>query len=124
MFVPTELYHDTSTPFTLYGFRYESIAHWLVIQGNARKGYPFKHFFKMPIGELPRIVKVSKEILEEGLEAMLPDLKIRSYRYAHSHPILGIGTTKLRLKFGDDENGLNVYGQCINNVLKHRRAIK
>jgi len=124
MLVPIHVYHDAPNPFTLYGFKYNTIAHWIVVQAHARRGSPFKHFFDMPAAELPKIHKVNQEVLQEGLEAMLPDMKPRSYRYAHSHPILGIGTTRFRLKFNDDEFGKNVYGQCINTVLKRRRSLK
>ena len=78
----------------------------------------------MPIADLPKIHKINREALEEALEAMLPVMTPMSYRYAHSHPILGIGTTRFRLKFGDDEFDKNAYGQCIGNVLKRRRSLK
>jgi hypothetical protein len=124
MLLPNHLYHDAPNPFMLYGFKYKTMAHWIVVQSHARRGSPFKHFFDMPVTELPKIYKVNKEVLEEGLDAMLPDIKPQVYRYAHSHPILGIGTTRFRLKFNDNEFGKNAYGQCISAVLKRRGALK
>ena len=124
MFIPDHLYHDVPNPFYLYGFRYESIAHWLVIQSQAKKGYAFKQYFDMPIDKLPRIVQVNRDVLEEGLQQMLPNMKAKDYKYAHSHSILGIGTTKFRMRFGDDANGLDVYGQCFTSVLKRREDLK
>ena len=120
-FVPTKLYHDAPNPFTLYGFKYQTIAHFLIIQTHARRGVPFKHFFDMPVEELPPIHWVNRDVLEEGLNAMLPQMTPRKLKYPISHEILGIGTTRFRLKYGDKESGKNVYGKSITRVLKRRR---
>lgn len=124
-FVPTKLYHDARNPFTLYGFQYQTIAHFLIIQTHARRGVPFKHFFDLPVEELPPIHWVNRDVLEEGLNAMLPQMQPRKLKYPISHEILGIGTTRFRLTYGDKESGKNVYGKSITRVLlKRRRAPK
>ena len=124
MFVPEHLGHDQPNEFTLYGFTYKTMAHYITIQNFARKGAPFKHLFDLPVEDLPTIKTVHKAILEEGLAAMLPDMDKIPSVYAHSHPKLGIGTTKLRLKFGDKKRGKNIYGKAIKRVLKRRKSFK
>ena len=99
-FVPEKLYHDAHNPFTLYGFTYQTIAHYLVVQTNARRSLPFKHFFDMDVKDLPPIHCVNKEVLEEALNAMLPDMEPKPFKYPISHDLLGIGTTRFRLKYG------------------------
>ena len=123
-FVPEYLYHDAPNPFTLYGFHYKSIAHYLVIQTHARRALPFKHFFDMEIEDLPPVHCVNKTVLEEGLNAMLPDIEPKKFKYPISHHLLGIGATRYRLKFGAPETGKNVYGKSMRMVLKRRRALK
>lgn len=124
MFVPDHLGHDQPNEFTLYGFTYKSMAHWITIQNFARRGAPFKHLFKLPIKKLPPIKIINVEILEEGLEAMLPIMDKIPSVYANSHHKLGIGTTKLRLKYGDPKTGKNIYGKAIKRVLKRRKSFK
>ena len=121
-FVPEKLYHDAHNPFTLYGFTYQTIAHYLVVQTNARRSLPFKHFFDMDVKDLPPIHCVNKEVLEEALNAMLPDMEPKPFKYPISHDLLGIGTTRFRLKYGAQETGKNVYGRSMRIVLTRRRA--
>jgi hypothetical protein len=124
MFLPDHLAHDVENKFHAYGFDYKTIAHWLVIQSKAFSGKPFKHYFDMPVNELPYIHRVNRDVLKEGLQIMLPEMKCYRYEYAHSNHKLGIGTTKLRLRFGDKADGENVYGQCVYEVLKEREALE
>ena len=124
MFLPDELAHDVENKFHAYGFDYKSMAHWIVIQSRAFSGKPFLHLFNRSIDKLPKIHKVNRDVLKEGLRFMLPEMKYREYKYAHSNDKLGIGTTKLRLKFGDTANGQNVYGICVSEVLKEREALQ
>jgi len=120
-YVPTKFYHDAPNPFTLYGFHYKSMAHYLVVQMNARRGLAFEHFFEMHVDDLPYIHCVQKKVLDEGLGAMLPkDMEMKNYKYPISHDLLGIGTTRFRLKYGDKPNGKNAYGKAMKRVLKRR----
>ncbi len=120
-FVPEVLYHTAPNPFELYGFRYQTIAHYLVIQAHARRGVPYKHFFEMEVQELPEIRVLNTAVLEEGLNAMLPDIEPKKFKYAISHHLLGIGTTRFRLKYGDRETGKNQYGRSMRTVLIGRQ---
>jgi len=120
-FVPENLYHDAPNPFTLYGFKYQTIAHYLVVQTNARRSLPFKHFFDMDVRDLPPIHCVNKVVLEEGLNAMLPDMLPKKFKYAISHELLGIGTTRFRMKYGDKQTGKNQYGRSMRMVLIRRQ---
>ena len=122
MYVPEHLYHDAPNPFTLYGFKYPTIAHFIVVQTQARRALPFKHFFDMKVTELPEIHCVNRAALEEALNAVLPPMEAKKYEYASSHHILGIGTTLFRLKFGAQKTGKNAYGEAITSVLKRRLA--
>ena len=123
-FVPPFLYHDAPNPFTLYGFKYPSIAHFLIIQAKARRGLKFRHFFDMPIEDLPPVYSINKAALEEALAVMLPEMEPQKFEYPISHEVLGIGTTRLRLKYGDKKNGSNAYGLAMWRVLKRRQSSK
>jgi len=120
-FVPEKLYHDAVNPFELYGFKYQTVAHFLVIQARARRALPFKHYFEMDVKDLPRIHCINKTVLEEALDAMLPEMEPKDYIYPISHDLLGIGTTRFRLQYGDKQTGKNQYGRSIRAVLKRRR---
>ena len=122
-FVPENLYHDAENPFTLHGFKYRTMAHYLVVQIFARRDLPFKHFFNMDVKDLPYIHCVNRKVLEEGLDAMLPEMSAKAFKYPISHDLLGIGTTKFRLKYGDKETGKNVYGIAMRSVLKRREKL-
>lgn len=124
MFLPDNLAHDAENHFHAYGFDYKSMAHWIIIQSRAFSGKPYKHFFNWSIEKLPKIHKVNKAVLKDGLRFMLPEMKCQDYEYAHTNDKLGIGTTRLRLKFGDTANGENIYGICVTEVLKEREALK
>lgn len=128
MLVPECLYHTAENPFELYGFKYKTMAHWFAVQDAAYKGEEFHHLFDKDVSELPRLKYSSVAIIEEGIEAMLQQNKheIRGLpnEYACSHPMLGIGTTKLRMEYGDKGTGRNLYGRGIERVLKRRRTSK
>jgi len=124
MFVPKHLGHLEPNEFTLYGFTYPTIAHWIVIQMSAKNGGDFRKFFDMSVDELPEIKRFNHGMLEEGLDAMLPDIKRAYTYYDDMHPILGIGTTKMRLKFGEDVKGRNMYAVAIRKVLNRRKSFK
>lgn len=125
MFVPDHLAHDAENKFHVYGFDYKSMAHWIVIQSRAYSGKSFKQYFDKPVEELPNIHRVNKEVLKEGLRFMLPKtMKYNTYKYAHSNDKLGLGATKLRLRFGQKAQGENVYGICVTEVLKERHALE
>ena len=81
-------------------------------------------FFDMPVEDLPPIHCVNREVLEEGLNAMLPQMQPKPFKYPISHDLLGIGTTRFRLKYGAQETGKNVYGLSMRTVLKRRTALK
>ena len=124
MFVPKHLGHLEPNEFTLYGFTYPTIAHWIVIQTSAKNGGDFRKFFDMPVDELPEIKRFNHGMLEEGLNAILPDIK-RGYKYYDStHHVLGIGTTRMRLSFGDEITGRNLYAISIQKVLNKRKSFK
>lgn len=124
MFVPKRFGHREPNEFTLYGFTYPTIYHWIVIQMAAKNGGDFRKYFDMSVEELPEIKRFNHEMLEEGLDAILPD-NIQEYDYYNDmHPILGIATTKMRLKFGEEIKGRNLYAISIRKVLKRRRAFK
>jgi hypothetical protein len=123
MSIPGHLGHLSVNPFSLYGFEYNTIAHWIVIQDAARRCKPFKHFFGMAPEDLPEIHDVDREVLEEGLEAMLPDMEELPSEYMHTHATLGIGTTQFRLSYGDKKKGKNLYGLSVRRVLKRRRDL-
>ena len=120
MFLPDHLAHDIENEFLAYGFRYKSMAHWIVIQARAVSGRPFRHYFDKNIEDLPNIHKASAAVLKEGLHFMLPPMKYYKFEYAHTNHKLGIGTTKLRLRFGEPADGENMYGRCVSAVLKER----
>lgn len=124
MFLPSELAHDAPNEFVLYGFTYKTMAHWITVQAKARAGKRFKKYFDMPVKDLPPIHRVNAEVLKEGLREMLPPMKYYKFRYAHTNDRLGIGTTRLRLRFGDPALGNNVYGVCVSEVLKEREALE
>ena len=115
MLVPEYLSHTSENPFTLYGFHYKTMAHFLAVQQAAAKGLPFEHLFAAKVEDLPKLVYVQVGIVDEGIEAMLAQTKhdIRSIptEYASTHPVLGIGTSKLRLSYGDKKRG-RIYIQC------------
>lgn len=119
-FVPEKLFHDATNVFSLYGFEYQTIAHYLVIQTHARRGVPFKHFFHMHAKDLPPITMINIKVLEEGLQAMLPQMKPENFKYPVSHQLLGIGATRFRLKYGAPQTGKNLYGRCMTAVLNRR----
>lgn len=124
MLLPEHLAHDAPNEFTLYGFTYKTMAHWITVQAKASAGKDFKKYFDKPVNELPPIHRVNAEVLKEGLRVMLPPMKYKKYRYAHTNDRLGIGTTRLRLKFDDPALGNNVYGVCVAQVLKERDALE
>lgn len=129
MFLPKSLYHTSKNPFHLYGFHYKTLAHWFVVQNAAAKGKPFQHFFDMPVEDLPTVAYVPVPVIDEGIEAMfsqnnIPDIRGCPSVYAISDPILGIGTTKIRLEYGDKKRGRNLYGKAIERVLKRRKTFK
>ena len=87
MFVPKRFGHLEPNEFTLYGFTYPTMAHWIVIQMSAKNGGNFRKYFDMPVDELPEIKRFNHSMLEEGLEAMLPDMKVMPDYYDSMHPI-------------------------------------
>jgi len=129
MFLPEKLYHTARNPFHLYGFQYETLAHWFVVQDAASKGKPFKHFFNMSVDDLPVLQYVPVPVINEGVEAMfsqnnISDVKGCPSEYPISNLILGIGTTKIRLEYGDRKRGRNLYGKAIERVLKRQKTNK
>ena len=124
MFVPERLGHLEPNEFTVYGFTYPTIAHWIVIQMSAKNGGDFRKFFDMSVDELPEIKRFNHGMLEEGLDAMLPNIKQWYPYYDSMHPILGIATTRMRISFGDEEKGRNLYAIAIRKVLNRRKSFK
>lgn len=125
MFVPKRFGHLEPNEFTLYGFTYPTLAHYIVIQISAKNGGDFRQFFDMPVEDLPEIKRFNHGMLEEGLEAVLPKTLKQVYKYYDCmHPVLGIGTTKMRMQFGDTLNGRNLYGIAIERVLTRRKSFK
>ena len=125
MFVPKKYGHLEPNEFTLYGFTYPTMAHFIIIQMSAKNGGDFRQYFDMPVEDLPEIKRFNPGMLEEGLQAMLPKTVKKDYKYYDSmHPVLGTGTTKMRINFGDTFNGRNLYGLAIHRVLKSRRSFK
>lgn len=124
MFVPKRFGHLEPNEFTLYGFTYPTIAHWIVIQMSAKNGGDFRQFFDMPVEDLPEIKRFNHGMLEEGLDAILPNIKRGYTYYDNMHHILGIGTTSMRLKFGEEVQGRNLYAISIHKVLSRRRSFK
>ena len=78
----------------------------------------------MPIEDLPPVYSINKAALEEALAVMLPEMEPQKFEYPISHEVLGIGTTRLRLKYGDKKNGSNAYGLAMWRVLKRRQSSK
>ena len=125
MFVPDKYGHLEPNEFTLYGFTYPTMAHWIVIQMSAKNGGDFRKYFDMPVEDLPEIKRFNHAMLEEGLEAMLPKTIKNEFKYYDSlHTVLGTGTTKMRIKFGDTIKGKNLYGKAIQRVLNRRKSFK
>ena len=128
MLIPECLSHTAENPFELYGFTYQTLAHWFAVQCAASKGEPFRHFFHLNVGKLPKLKYIPVSVITEGVEAMLNQNQHTVHgvpnEYACSHPILGIGTTKLRLSYGDKKRGRNLYGKGIEKVLKRLRLTK
>ena len=128
MFVPEYLSHTADNPFTLYGFKYKTVAHFFSVQQAAAKGLPFKHLFHLDVDELPPLVYVQADLVNEGVQAMLAQtkhaIKCVPNEYASTHPVLGIGTSKLRAEFGEKKRGRNLYGKSIAAILKRRRSLK
>lgn len=123
MFLPDHLAHDAENEFMVYGFKYKSMAHWIVIQARAAAGKTFRHYFDKDIKDLPTIHRANADVIKEGLNYMLPPMKYHQYEYAHTNSKLGIGTTRLRLRFGEPALGDNVYGKCVSAVLKEREEL-
>ena len=125
MFVPKKYGHLEPNEFTLYGFTYPTMAHYIVIQMCAKNGGDFRQYFDMPVEDLPEIKRLNHIMLEQGLEAMLPKTIEHDYKYYDSmHHLLGTGTTQMRIQFGDTLKGRNLYGLAIHRVLKRRRSFK
>ena len=125
MFVPKQYGHKEPNEFTLYGFTYPTMAHWIVIQMSAKNGGEFRKYFNIPVEDLPEIKRFNHRMLEEGLEAMLPKTIKKDYKFYDSmHPILGTGTTRMRINFGDTFNGKNLYGISVHRVLTKRKSLK
>lgn len=125
MFVPKRFGHREPNEFTLYGFTYPTIAHWIVIQMSAKNMGKYKRYFNMSVEDLPEIKKVNMQMLEEGLDAILPKTLNTKYDYYEDmNPLLGIATTRMRLSFGDTIKGNNLYVKAINRVLKRRNSFK
>lgn len=124
MFVPKRFGHLEPNEFTLYGFTYPTMAHWIVIQMAAKNGGNFKKYFDMSVEELPEIKRFNHGMVEEGLEAILPNMKEIPQYYDNMHPILGIGTSKMRLRFGEEIKGHNLYAIAIQRVLRRRKSFK
>lgn len=125
MFLPEKYGHLKPNKFTLYGFTYPTMAHYLVIQISAKNGGDFRQYFDMPVEDLPEIRRFNSKMLEEGLEAMLPKTLKKKYTlYDCTHPVLGTGTTKMRMLFGDTIKGKNLYGIAVNRVLNKRASFK
>lgn len=123
MYVPDHLAHDVENEFMAYGFKYKSMAHWIIIQARAVSGKSFRHYFDKNIEDLPTIHRASSEVLKEGLRFMLPPMKAYKYKYAHTNHKLGMGTTRLRMRFGEPADGEDMYGKCITYVLKERERL-
>lgn len=101
------------------------MAHWIVIQMAAKHGGEFRKYFDMTAEELPEIKRLNHAMLEEGLNAMLPKTLKKDYVYYDSmHQVLGTGTTKMRIQFGDTIRGRNLYGIAVQRVLNRRRSFK
>ena len=124
MAVPDHLGHLAPNTFSLYGYTYPSMAHYIIIQNYARRGRQFRHIFNTPTSELPPIQVINKQAIEEGLEVMLPEMDTIPNQYFCTNKKLGLGTTKLRHKFGEPITGFNAYGLLIEKVLKKRRGLK
>lgn len=125
MFIPKQYGHLEPNKFTLYGFTYPTMAHYIVIQISAKNGGDFRQYFDMPVEDLPEIKRFNHGMLDEGLEAMLPKTLKKDFKYYDCiHPILGIGTTRMRLRFGDTITGKNFYGIAVNRVLNRRKTFK
>ena len=127
MFVPEEWGHLAPNRFVVYGFEYSCMAQWILVQAAAEKYAPFEHYFSMSPEELPEITSVTEEILDEGLEAVLPeDASPTSVPlfYDSRHALLGVGISRLRAEFGETPTGKNLYGKAIHRVLSRRAAEK
>lgn len=128
MFVPDFLSHTSENPFTLYGFRYKTMAHFLAVQQAAAEGLRFKHLFDTKVEDLPELTRVQASVVNEGVEAMLAQTQhhITSIptEYASPHLILGVGASEMRLQYGEKKRGRNLYGKGIESVLKRRRVSK
>lgn len=124
MFVPDEWGHLARNRFFKYGFAYNCMAQWILVQVAAEKYAPFEHYFAMSPEELPEITEVTEEILDEGLEAMLGECEEIPRLYDSKHPLLGTGISRLRTEFGDKQTGKNMYGEAIFRVLSRRLAKK
>ena len=125
MFVPEKYGHLKPNEFTLYGFTYPTMAHFILIQMSAKNGGDFRKYFDMPVEDLPEIKRFNYAMLEEGLEAMLPKTLKLDYKYYDCmHPILGTATTRMRIQFGDSIQGRNLYGIAIHRVLNKRKSFK
>lgn len=133
MFVPDSWGHLAPNRFFKYGFAYNCVAQWVLVQNAAEKFAPFEQYFSMSPEELPEIDDVTEEVLAEGVEAMLEE---RAHLeelpsgddipkvYITDNRLLGAGISRLRAEFGDTFSGKNMYGECIFRVLSRRGAGK
>lgn len=124
MFVPKKWGHLERVSFSKYGFSYNCMGQWILVQMAARNFEPFEHYFEMEPEELPEITDVTNDVLDEGLEAMLGASDIIPYLYASKNKLLGIGITQTRAEFGAPRTGKNLYGRAIRRVLSIRRGIQ
>ena len=126
MFVPKEWGHLAPNRFVVYGFEYNCLAQWILVQVAAEKYVPFEHYFSMSPESLPEITEVTEKILDEGLDAMLGEdaTSARPLLYDSRNLLLGVGVSRLRAEFGDALTGKNMYGEAIHRVLSRRSVEK
>lgn len=124
-FLPHDFDHENTLQFNVCGYTYKTLAHYIAVQNAAAAGLPFKHFFELDVRDLPPISQVSQEILDDAVNAIVEqtnyDFTTIPNAYECSHKILGLGSNRLRMSFGQIPRGQNLYGKTFEKILKKRK---
>lgn len=135
MYVPDEWSHRAPNAFVVCGYRYNSMAQWILVQVAASRYAPLSHYFNMSIDALPEVTEATEDILDRGLTAMFDASAREPFDvvdggpdgvplYVSNNKVLGIGISRLRHEFGDTHTGANMYGKAMHRVLSRRASSK
>jgi len=107
----------------MYGFDYNCIGQYMIVQRLAAQMRPFLHIFDLRPDQLPEITFVDQDVLVECLRTLpeLEDFIFDTPMYADTNPVLGSGTTAQELKYGAQSIGQNLFGKAMGRMVRERR---